>query len=106
MTEKRRREIRRSLVEQMKKRNALIPVFEDLIDDYMKYIALKERFAKDIETRGLVVVEEKPGGVIVEKENPSIASQRQTHKLMLAILKELGLSPDAIVDTEGSDDDL
>lgn len=88
--------IERSLLDQLKARNALIDAFKGLISDYVAMYNVCEKLKNDIKERGITVVEYTASGRAVNKPNPSIKELRDTNKSMLMILKQLGLDLDTV----------
>lgn len=98
--------IKCSLLRQLEKKGANIAVFEDLIDDYMKFYDIKKKLQKDIDNRGVTFKEKNCKGEMVEKENPSVKNLINTNKQMLSIIDKLKLDPDSIIPEEDEDDCL
>lgn len=88
--------IEKSLLDQLKARNALIDAFKGLISDYAAMYNVCEKLKNDIKERGITVVEYTASGRAVNKPNPSIKELRDTNKSMLMILKQLGLDLDTV----------
>ena len=99
-----RKAIRSSLLEQLQNRGCNIPVFENLVEDYMELFDEKETLAADIRDRGITFVDYNNRGLEVAKENPSVKAKIMVHKQMLAILDKLGLKSDTIITTEADDE--
>ena len=97
-------DIKASLAKQLKDNGANTEHFSDLINDYMELWKLKNKLIKDIKTRGLTYESTSSAGKTYEKENPSIKQLMLTNRQMLAILKDLKLSTDTVV--EDDDDEL
>ena len=92
----RRKEIRKSLVEQLKNKGADIALFADQVDDYMQLWDLKEMLIEDIKETGLRTSD--------GKDNTSPKQLPIVNRQMLSLLKTLGVTTDNIVGEE--DDDL
>ena len=90
----RRKEIRKSLIQQLQNKGADIALFIDLIDDYMEMWELKETLIEDIRETGLRTSD--------GKDNASPKQLPIVNRQMLALLKTLGVTTDGIV---GEDDD-
>lgn len=96
------KEIRSSLLDQLKANNADTAVFRDLVDDYMDYWVIKQLTIIDIRTRGPVITYNNGGGQSGTKENPSIAYKIKISSTMNKILQQLNLN----IDTAGSGDGI
>ena len=99
-------DIRRSLQEQLQKKNADISAFEDLLDDYMAMYDIKKKLAADIRKRG--VVYEAPaasGRAMITKQNQSVKDLVAVNKQMLMILDKMGLTTEKTI-KEDDDDEL
>lgn len=92
----RRKEIKKSLIEQLRSRGSDIALFADQVDDYMQLWDLKEMLIEDIRETGLRT---KDG-----KDNTSPKQLPIVNRQMLSLLKTLGVTTDNIVGEE--DDDL
>ena len=92
----RRKEIKKSLIEQLRSRGLDIALFADQVDDYMQLWDLKEMLIEDIRETGLRT---KDG-----KDNTSPKQLPIVNRQMLSLLKTLGVTTDNIVGEE--DDDL
>ena len=92
----RRKEIRKSLVEQLKNKGADIALFADQVDDYMQLWDLKEMLIEDIKETGRRTSD--------GKDNTSPKQLPIVNRQMLSLLKVLGITTDGIVGEE--DDDL
>lgn len=103
MTSKRAK-IKESLIKQLENNNANIEHFSDLINDYMELWTIKNKLISDIKKRGTIYEGVSATGKTYEKENPSIKQLMLTNRQMLAILKDLKLSTDTVV--EDDDDEL
>lgn len=95
--------LRKSLISQLKFRNADIDVFTALIDDYIALFSISERLKTDISERGEIIREKNSAGCEVCKCNPSLKELRDTNKSMLAILKQLNLSLDTVLTDENDE---
>lgn len=84
--------IRNSLIEQLKRQGSDIPAFRDLVDDYMDYWVIKQLTVIDIRTRGPIIEYNNGGGQTGTKENPSIAYKLKISSQMMKILQQLNLS--------------
>lgn len=100
-----RKSVKKSLINQLKAKNANIDAFTALVDDYAALNEICTDLKRDIKDRGTLVQEVNCTGREVTKPNPSIKELRDNQKAMLAILKQLGLDTDTVrVNTD--DDEL
>lgn len=84
-----RSRIKKSLLEQLKNKGADIALFSDMIDDYMSLWDLKEMLQDDIRDVGLRTRDGRDSSS--PKQLPIVNRQ------MLAILKEMKITTEAIV---------
>ena len=99
-------DILESLKSQLKKKNADISVFNDLIDDYMSLYSIKKKLTADIRKRGVSYETESASGKArIVKQNQSIKDLVAVNKQMLMILDKLGLTTDKTI-KENEDDEL
>lgn len=90
-----RKQVRKSLVDQLKRKGADIVLFEDQVDDYMALWDLKELLIEDIKATGLRTGD--------GKDNASPKQLPIVNRQMLAVLKTLQIAPDDVL-TEDEDD--
>lgn len=98
------RNIRNDLIEQLKRRGALIPVFVNLIDDYMALYELQQLLIADIAQNGIRIRYDNGGGQCGEKDNPSIQQRVRVNAQMLKLLAQLDITTDNVQD--GEEDEL
>jgi hypothetical protein len=91
-----RKEVRKSLIEQLKNKGADIALFTDQVEDYMQLWDLKEMLIDDIQETGLRTAD--------GKDNTSPKQLPVVNRQMLALLKTLGVTTSDIVGEE--DDNL
>lgn len=96
--------IKESLLAQLKQKGANVSHFQSLIDDYIFYWQKEKDMQKDIKSNGLKYTRLSAKGYEIEVENPAVKSSVMYNKQKLAILKELGLSTESCVN--GEDDEL
>lgn len=89
-----KKEIRDSLVQQLKDKGSDALHFTALIDDYIFFYSMERKMQADIRKRGLEIETISAAGKEYTKENPSIKSAAMYNQRMLAILKDLGLTVD------------
>ena len=90
-----RKNVRKALMEQLKRRGADIALFEDQVEDYMSMWDLKEALIEDIHETGLRTAD--------GKDNASPKQLPIVNRQMLALLKTLKNAPDDVL-IEGEDD--
>lgn len=83
--------VRESLLVQLKLQGKKDKFYEDLIEDYMSYWNLKEQLQADIKERGIRYSAVNGNGIKVEKPNESIQNLQKTTVAMLKILADLNL---------------
>lgn len=98
------RKIKDSLVKQLEGKGANVDHFLSLIDDYIFYYNQEKTMQNDIKKRGFSYTSVSAQGKEYEKENPSVKNAVTYNKQKLAILKELGLSTNKVVNDD--DDEL
>lgn len=91
----RRKEIKKSLIEQLRSRGSDIALFADQVDDYMQLWDLKEMLIEDIRETGLRTED--------GKDNTSPKQLPIVNRQMLSLLKTLGVTTDNIVGEENDD---
>lgn len=94
------RDIRKNMIEQLERRGALTPVFQNLVDDYMALYDLQQLLIADVEKNGIRIPYDNGGGQCGEKDNPSIAQRVRVNAQMLKILSQLGITTDSVRDGE------
>lgn len=101
--EKLRNKVKKNLIQQLKLRGADIPVFLDLIEDYMSLWETKELLIADIRENGIRIRYDNGGGQVGEKDNPSVQLQVRVNAQMLKILAQLGISTDKVLGGDGDE---
>ncbi len=97
-------DILQSLQDQLKKKQADISVFSDLLDDYMALYDAKKRLKTDIRKRGVSYETSSASGkAMIVKQNQSVKDLVAVNKQMLLILEKLGLTTDKVI--KGDTDD-
>lgn len=94
------KQIKESLMAQLRAKGADICHFEALVDDYVEYFKLVKKMKADIKKRGISYPAVSASGKEYEKDNPNIKLLPQYTRSMLAILKELGLTTDKIAEED------
>lgn len=100
-----RKEIQKSLKEQLTAKGADIDLFNDQIQDYMALWDLKEQLKDDIIENGLRLNYSTANGGKAEKDNPSVKQLPLINKQMLMLLKQLDISTDKVIRNGGETDD-
>lgn len=91
------REIRESLVEQLRAKGADVKLYRALIDDYMWLHQQFRQMQADIRKNGRVYSATSAAGKDYEKENPSVKNAVIYSRQMVAILNALGLDTKTVV---------
>ena len=103
MAEK-RTDILESLREQLRKKEADISVFSDLLDDYMALYDIKKKLKTDIKKRGVSYETTSASGkATIVKQNQSVKDLVAVSKQMLTILDKLELTTDKTIKDDGDD---
>lgn len=105
MTQKSKK-IKDSMIEQLRKRGADIPVYLELVD---KYIGLTEQMIdmeKNIKKKGRTYEAISAAGKVYEKDNPDVKNILAYHDKRLAILKQLDMTPETVIPEVTEEDDL
>lgn len=98
------KEIKDSLIKQLQNKGADVSHFLGLVDDYVWYFEQEKAMQQDINTRGRVYTAISAAGKTYEKENPSIKNAVMYNKQKIAILKQLELTTDNVINDD--DDEL
>ncbi|SHJ87472.1 Phage terminase, small subunit [Hespellia stercorisuis DSM 15480] len=97
-------DILNSLISQLKKKEADISVFLDLIDDYMSLYDIKKKLKADIKKRGVAYESTSASGkATITKQNQSVKDLVAVNKQMLMILDKLGLTTDKTIKDDDDD---
>ena len=86
------RQIRESLIEQLKAKGADSHIYMGLIEDYVWFWQQEREMQKDIKDRGRTYMAMSAAGREYEKNNPSVKDALLYSKQMVAILDALDLS--------------
>lgn len=86
-----KKEVRGSLMEQLRLQNKTSDFYEDLVNDYIDYWSLKKKLIADIRKKGLRYETVNGNGITVEKPNESVANLPKITTAMLKILNDLNL---------------
>lgn len=98
------RELRQSLMDDLKARGLETKVYQDKVEEYMDFWLRRKELQEDIAQRGLTVVDER--GRMTE--NRSVSLEIQASRQMLAIFTALGFKDSAARcgTGQGDEDDL
>ncbi len=100
---KKKEEIRNDLQNQLIAQNKFGEQFDDMIEDYIYFVELKERLQYDLDTNGIRYKSTGGNGFTTYKPNESYERLLKTNGQMLTILEKLDLkAPD---DSEAGDED-
>lgn len=92
-----RKEVKRSLIDQLRARGADIAIYTDLVDDYMALWDEKEKLKTAMEDRGYFYVTRSAAGSPIEKENQAFKLFPNVNRQMLQTLEKLGLNTETII---------
>jgi chlorite dismutase len=95
--------IREALKEQLTNQNKFGEQFDDMIEDYIFLVSLKEELQYDIKIKGLRYSSMTGNGYTTDKPNESVQNLLKVNGQMLKILQELDLKAP---EEEGEGDDL
>ena len=98
------KEIKNGLYQQLQFKNAYIPVFISLVEDYMNLWVTKELLAADIRKRGVIVTYNNGGGQEGTKSNDSVDKQHRVSAQMTKLLAEMDIKTNTII--RDGDDEL
>lgn len=104
--EKKTEIIRKDLKEQLLSQNKFGKQFEDMIEDYIFFVKLKDGLQYDIECNGLRYRTMTGNGYPVDKPNESVQNLVKINAQMLKILQDLELKAPDDGPKEGEGDDL
>lgn len=101
--ENKRKEIRKDLMNQLKRNRISTQYYIDLVEKYMDFWDIENDLIDDIRERGVVVTYDNGGGQKGIKKNDSIDQRIKVSAQMLKILDSLGIKP---TESEADDDKL
>lgn len=99
------KQVRASLLEQLRLQNKTSEFYEDLVNDYMTYWSLKKKLTTDINKKGLRYKTINGNGIEVEKANESVINLPKITTAMLKILNDLNLK-EPLSESSAEDDYL
>lgn len=91
------RKIKKSLLDQLKRRDCDTPYYRSLVQDYMSMYATKEMAVQDVEERGNIIHYTGTGGSELTKKNESSELIIKLNAQMLKLLDTLGIKPQSEV---------
>lgn len=98
------KEIKQAMLEDLQRRGLTEPVYLDMVEEYLTLWELRRKLAKDVEERGVSVLDGARGG---RTENRSISLGLQVSKQMLSLYNALGFgdrAKNAIAGAEEEDE--
>lgn len=99
------KQVRESLLEQLRLQNKTSEFYGDLVSDYVKYWSLKNKLITDINKKGLRYKTVNGNGIEVEKPNESVTNLPKITTAMLKILNDLNLK-EPLSESSAEDDYL
>ena len=99
------KQVRESLLEQLRLQNKTSEFYGDLVNDYVKYWSLKNKLITDINKKGLRYKTVNGNGIEVEKPNESVTNLPKITTAMLKILNDLNLN-EPLSESSAEDDYL
>ena len=99
-------DIKEDLQNQLLSQNRFGKQFDDMVDDYLYFVELKERLKYDININGMRYKTTGGNGFTTYKPNESVERLQKTNGQMLTILEKLGLKAPDEGPKEGEGDDL
>ena len=99
------KQVKESLLEQLRLQNKTSEFYGDLVNDYVKYWSLKNKLITDINKKGLRYKTVNGNGIEVEKPNESVTNLPKITTAMLKILNDLNLK-EPLSESSAEDDYL
>lgn len=87
------KDIKKDLLEQLKRNGIIGKYYIDLVNDYMDLWVTKSLLVEDIQTRGVQVSYDNGGGQSGKRKNDSIDQRLKVNAQMLKLLTEIGINP-------------
>lgn len=98
--------VRDDLLKQLQSAGKYGKHYEDMVDDYIRYLDLKDCLNKDLIEEGVRILTPTGNGHSALKPNESLPNMLKVTQLMLKILNDLGLQAPKIEDhSDGKEDD-
>lgn len=95
--------MRKDMLNQLESQGKISRYNKDLVEDYLYYYKLKEKMKRHIDKHGLNVTVLNGNGIPIRKVNDNVKEIRETSKMMLKILSDLGVQNN--LDSDDPDDD-
>ena len=105
-TKKLQESIREALILQLNEQGKIDKYFENMVDDYVYLVGLKEHLQRDIDLNGIRYLYTGGNGFKSFKPNESCERLLKTNGQMLKILQDLNLKEPSEKPENGDDDDL
>lgn len=96
--------IRNDLTNQLYEQNRFGKQFEDMIEDYIYLVKLKEALQADIDEKGIRYTVQTGNGFKQKKPNESVVNILKVNNQMLKILEDLDLKTPELPDANNNDD--
>lgn len=94
-------EIKRDLLDQLDENGMIGKFYEDLIEDYIEFVKLKNELQEDITKKGIRYKAMTGNGIMSDKANESVQNLVKVNAQMLKMLADLDLKqPKAVVDDD------
>ena len=101
---KKEKEIKESLIQQLRDKGAEMPLFLELVETYMELYAIEKKLRKDVRTNGIRITKYDKNGNEYEEDNTSVQKAGQLLTRRIALLRQMGLSTNTCASDE--DDEL
>lgn len=95
------KELKKSLLENLKGRGLDCALYKDKVQEYMDFWKLHKELQRDVQERGMVVFDDRNR----PSENRSISLDIQVSRQMLALFTAMGFKPEELKGANGEDDD-
>ena len=96
--------VKESLLEQIKTKGADVALYRAQIDDYMWFLQQERQMQADIRKNGRTYLATSAAGKEYEKDNPSVKNALLYSRQMVAILGALGLDTKTVAGGTAGDD--
>lgn len=97
--------IRQDLRDQLLEQNRFGKQFEDMIEDYIYLVKLKEKLQEDIDKKGIRYTVQTGNGFKQKKPNESVVNILKVNNQMLKILQDLDLKAPELPEPAQSDEE-
>lgn len=96
------KDIKESLIKQLKEKDADALHYKSLVDDYVFLWNQKNKMKTSIKKDGMTIKAVSSTGKKYDKDNPAIKMVLLYEKQMLQILDKLGISPNNTINPDGN----